>query len=63
MHLLIHGVTKGSDDRLNSDIQKLGIVPIGRDGKPSPFPKLEQAELSSYWDRALKNVCFPKSQF
>jgi len=39
MHELIHGLQgPGSDDQLDRDLRDLGIVPIGNDGKPLPFP-------------------------
>ena len=38
MHELIHGLTKGADDSLDRNLRDLGILSIGRDGKPLPFP-------------------------
>ena len=65
MHELIHSLTEGSDDQLDRDLLKLGITPIGRDGKPMPFPTGVRDgkpfnDWSAYWDTALTNACFPK---
>lgn len=67
MHELIHRLTRGSDDELDRNIRDLGIVPIGKDGKPLPFPTgmrdgKPYNDWSGYWDRALKNACFPRQQ-
>lgn len=67
MHELIHGLQgRGSDDTLDRAIRDLGIVPIGKDGKPLPFPTGMRDgkpfnDWSGYWDRALQNACFPES--
>jgi hypothetical protein len=67
MHMMIHGLTDGygSDDALDKKIGDLGITPIGLNGKPLPFPtgmRDGEQDWSGYWDRALKNACFPKSR-
>jgi len=67
MHELIHGLTKGADDQLDKNLGALGILPIGRDGNPLPFPTGTRNgeyynDYSGYWDTALHNACFPKSQ-
>lgn len=68
MHELIHGLQgPGSDDQLDRDLRDLGIVPIGRDGKPLPFPTgmrdgKPYNDWSGYWDQALRNACFPAMQ-
>jgi hypothetical protein len=65
MHELIHGLQgPGSDDSLVRAIRDLGIVPL-KDGKPLPVPTgmrngKPYNDFSEYWDRALKNACFPK---
>jgi hypothetical protein len=53
--------------RLDRDLRDLGITPIGRDGKPLPFPigrrdGKDFNDFSAYWDTALKAACFPKLQ-
>jgi hypothetical protein len=64
MHELIHALTEGSDDQLDYNLRDLGITPIGKDGKPLPFPTGVRDgkafnDWSAYWDTALKSACFP----
>jgi RHS repeat-associated protein len=67
LHELIHAVTKGSDDRLLANIQRLGIVPIYNGkalspptGQPDGKP---YNDYSGYWNSALGNACFPQGVF
>jgi hypothetical protein len=65
MHELIHALTEGSDDRLDYNLRDMGITPIGKDGKPLPFPTGVRDgkpfnDWSTYWGTALQNACFPK---
>jgi hypothetical protein len=68
MHELIHGLQgRGSDDTLDRNIRKLGIVPFDSDGKPLPFPTGKRDgkpfnDWSGYWHRALQNACFPNAR-
>jgi hypothetical protein len=68
MHELIHGLQgPGSDDTLSRAIRDLGIIPVRKDGTPLPFPTGKRNgkpynDWSEYWDRALKNACFPTLQ-
>jgi RHS repeat-associated protein len=65
MHELIHGLQgPGSDDQLDRDLVRLGIVPKDSKGQPLPFPTgmrdgKPYNDWSDYWNQALKNACFP----
>lgn len=61
-HELIHGLTIGSDDAIDRDLIKLGIVPLDRKGNPLPIPKGENYDYNKYFDTAIKNACFPTLQ-
>jgi len=67
MHELIHTLTNGADNQLSSDLRDLGIVPIGKNGKPLVFPTGKRNgkdfnDYSEYYDQAIRNACFPNLQ-